>query len=374
MKIIHTADLHLDSSMKANLDGSKAKERKDELTLNFSRLCEEAERLDVKAIIIAGDLFDTKSVSKKVALSVLNRIIKYSKIDFYYLRGNHDKESFMALVKSAGEVPANLHTFEDRWTSYVLNAPDSKKRIVLYGAELNEGNSSSLCNLLTPELNDINIVTLHGQENEYDGKDKTDIVPVSMLKNKGIDYLALGHVHEYKVKTLDSRGVYCYSGCLEGRGFDECGDHGFVLLNIDENTGDVIPEFVDFAYRKLHTLDVDVTGCENSTEIIDKCSKLLRDAHYGTRDLLKIRLFGDTDENAEINEEFIASNFKNDYYFVKVKNESKVKVDYMKYANDESLKGWFIRLVNDSDELDEETKGQIVKMGLNALSGEEIVG
>ena len=46
----------------------------------------------------------------------------------------------------------------------------------------------------------------------------------------------------------------------------------------------------------------------------------------------------------------------------------------MKYANDESLKGWFIRLVNDSDELDEETKGQIVKMGLNALSGEEIVG
>ena len=45
----------------------------------------------------------------------------------------------------------------------------------------------------------------------------------------------------------------------------------------------------------------------------------------------------------------------------------------MKYAYDESLKGWFIRLVKDSDEFDEDIKGRIVQMGLNALSGEEIM-
>ena len=45
----------------------------------------------------------------------------------------------------------------------------------------------------------------------------------------------------------------------------------------------------------------------------------------------------------------------------------------MKYALDESLKGWFIRLVQNSDEIDEETRGEIVQMGLRALSGEEII-
>ena len=99
LRIIHTADLHLDSSMKTYLEGDKAIKRKDELTLNFSRLCENAQDLGVKAIIIAGDLFDTKSVAKKVAGIVLAQINKYRDIQFYYLRGNHDRESFISFIR-----------------------------------------------------------------------------------------------------------------------------------------------------------------------------------------------------------------------------------------------------------------------------------
>ena len=135
MKIIHTADLHLDSSMKTHLEGDKATKRKDELTLNFARLCESAKDLGVKAIIIAGDLFDTKSVTKKVASIVLTQINKYKDIQFYYLRGNHDRESFISFIKGNGDVPANFHMFGDEWTSYVLNpesrhaAQDMQKRL-----------------------------------------------------------------------------------------------------------------------------------------------------------------------------------------------------------------------------------------------------
>ena len=35
---------------------------------------------------------------------------------------------------------------------------------------------------------------------------------------------------------MDSRGIYCYPGCLEGRGFDECEQKGFVVLDIDMDT------------------------------------------------------------------------------------------------------------------------------------------
>lgn len=372
MKIIHTADLHLDSSMKTYLEGDKAIKRKDELTLNFSRLCENAQDLGVKAIIIAGDLFDTRSVAKKVAGIVLTQINKYKDIQFYYLRGNHDRESFISFIRGNGEVPSNFHMFEDTWTSYVLNPDTDGKKIVLYGAEFNN-NSSSLMKLFNADYNDINIVTLHGQENEYVGKDTTETVSIAELRGKGIDYLALGHVHEYKLKTLDSRGVYCYPGCLEGRGFDECGDHGFVLLDVDEKTGDIIPQFIDFAYRKLHTVDVDITGLDSSGEIIEKVRSEIASKRYSPRDMIKIRLTGSVDENAEVNESLISEMFRDDFFFVKTKNESVVSVDYMKYALDESLKGWFIRLVQNSEEMDEETKGQVVRMGLRALSGEEII-
>ena len=74
MKIIHTADLHLDSAMMANLDNDRARERRNEILLNFARLCDNAERLSVSAILIAGDLFDKKSVSAKAAKVVLNEV------------------------------------------------------------------------------------------------------------------------------------------------------------------------------------------------------------------------------------------------------------------------------------------------------------
>ena len=43
-------------------------------------------------------------------------------------------------------------------------------------------------------------------------------------------FQALGHLHAYQSEQLGSDGgVYCYPGCLEGRGFDECGEKGVYL-------------------------------------------------------------------------------------------------------------------------------------------------
>lgn len=373
MKIIHTADLHLDSVMKANLDKARAKERRDELSQNFVRLSLFAHQTGAKAILIAGDLFDDKRVSKQVGKTVLNEINRNADIDYYYLKGNHDKDSFVNLIKEEGEVPENLHLFDYEWKKYILNENEDGRKIALYGAEFSGDNNGFLMNTFHADAEDINIVMLHGQENEYRGKDTTDIIPISEMKGKNIDYLALGHVHEKKMALLDSRGTYCYPGCLEGRGFDECGDHGFMLLDVNEENGDVIAEFIDFANRKLHHVIVDLTDCESTAKAVELVREKLSSGKYNFKDLVKIELTGKISEEAEINEEYILHVFKEDFYFLKVKNSVKVNVDYRKYANDESLKGWFIRLVENSEELDEEMKGQVVQMGLRALSGEEIV-
>ena len=59
MKIIHCADLHLDSKMTANLSKDQARERKREILRTFTRMVEYASKNDVRVILIAGDLFDT---------------------------------------------------------------------------------------------------------------------------------------------------------------------------------------------------------------------------------------------------------------------------------------------------------------------------
>ena len=82
MKIIHCADLHLDSKLSANLDKNKAKERRNELLSTFIRMTEFAEENGVKAVLIAGDMFDTAVVSLAARRAVYDVIKTRSNIDF----------------------------------------------------------------------------------------------------------------------------------------------------------------------------------------------------------------------------------------------------------------------------------------------------
>ena len=77
MKIIHCADLHLDSKMETNLDKEKAKERKNEILITFEKMVQYAKENDVKVIIIAGDLFDKSNLTVKAKNIVKNAEICY---------------------------------------------------------------------------------------------------------------------------------------------------------------------------------------------------------------------------------------------------------------------------------------------------------
>ena len=85
MKIIHCADIHLDSKMSANLTKEKARERKTELLTTFQNMVAYGAEQGVAAIIIAGDLFDTKNVSATARNVVKDLIQGHPQIAFYYL-------------------------------------------------------------------------------------------------------------------------------------------------------------------------------------------------------------------------------------------------------------------------------------------------
>ena len=87
MKIIHCADLHLDSKMETNFSTEQAKERRYEILATFEGMVKYAIDNDVKVILIAGDMFDTaQNQQKTIKNRVLDMIKKAEQIDFLYLQ------------------------------------------------------------------------------------------------------------------------------------------------------------------------------------------------------------------------------------------------------------------------------------------------
>ncbi len=365
MKIIHCADIHLGSSLTANFDSKKAKERNDELFTTFTRMFSYAKEHSIGAIIIAGDLFDRDHGIKNLKKNVIRLIENYPEISVYYVKGNHDGQS------SFERIPENLYMFsESEWTTYLL--PESKK-IKITGTELNKNNKSYIYDTLNLETEDFNIVVMHGQESNTDGKNDAEIINLNSLKGKNIDYLSLGHIHAHKEASLDTRGMYCYSGCLEGRGFDESGEHGFVVLDIDEENHRFTGTFVPFAKRRIYHETVDISGAEDTITAIGILENFLRELDLKEGSIGEFILTGDIDLDVTIDESLIQNHFKDDFYVLKIKSKYSIKIDYSSFEKDPSLKGEFVRSVKNDASLTEEEKKKIIKYGLDALMGKELL-
>lgn len=347
MRIIHCADLHLDSPLTSVLSEEKAIIRRQELLDTFSRMVSFAADNDVNAVIIAGDLFDSAKVSGKAADFVFNKMREYPKIIFYYLKGNHDE---FDLSTYGDLLPENLRTFDGGWTKYRTGVNNN---IVICGTEDYAA---------PPKLdnNDFNIVVLHG-DTVYDS-----------LADKGIDYVAMGHIHSFRQKKLDSRGIYCYPGCLEGRGFDECGEHGFVIIDIDDRSLKPSYDFKNIACRNIHLVRIDVTGCSDAFLLADKVRESIAGTDIPKIDMIRVELCGIINSYFDKNIPGLEKIFSDKYFAFEIKDLTVLGTDYTEYMNSKSLKGEFVRLVMNSEELSKEDKAEIIRIGINALKGEDI--
>ncbi len=352
MKLLHCADLHLDARMQTHLPKAAARERRRELLAVFERLATEAER-ESAALLLAGDIFDTATPSALAKQFVRDVIRAHPTVRFLMLTGNHDGEE-LSLFEGE-EPPENLTLFGDRLQS--VSFPDCD----VYGFSGKEIPYESL----TFDKDRKNILLLHGAVKKS-GKPKAGEIVLSQLADRGIDYLALGHYHAYQSGALGKRGVYVYAGCPEGRGFDECGARGFVLLDT-EGEG-IRHRFVPFAKRTLHALSLDITELP-TMQAIDDAAEAIVSPLPGT-DMVKLTLCGTFCEGLIKDTDRLAAKLGARFFFAEVKDESRLAIRPETYQNDISLKGEFIRRVMKSP-LSEEQKSRVIVAGLSALRGEE---
>jgi len=208
---------------------------------------------------------------------------------------------------------------------------------------------------------------MHGQIAGYKSEEAAEIISLPRLKDKNIDYLALGHIHSYSEGVIDSRGKYAYSGCLDGRGFDELGDKGFVLIDTNEK---LTTGFIPFSSRNLYEHEFDVTESSNWYEAIEVLIEELK-TKYDKKSLIKVVLKGTHKPDFYIDKDNLTDRLNEIFFFAKVYDRTELEIKPEDYIHDKSVRGEFVRAVWESD-LSTEEKHRVITCGLNALKGEEI--
>ena len=352
MKILHTSDLHIGSPLTSRLTADKVRERKGELLRTFERMVEEALYQRVRLFIIAGDLFDSERVSKTVAERVLGIIERSAGIDFLYLPGNHEKQ---AIAESGIPLPQNLRIFGEEWTYFNYDYVTVAGRSNI---------SPNMLGELTLDYAKTNIVVLHGALT--DGRCADECIGIRDLCDRHIDYLALGHYHSFSETKIDDTGVAVYSGTPEGRGFDEVGTKGFVMLDTDGKK--VKHTFYPFAKRTLRIIDADISRAQRRIDIDSIADSALRGVP--SQDIVRLRLVGTRPPELYADLDAITERWKMSFYHMEAKDETTLRIDPEAYRYDRSLKGEFIRLVISKDDLSDSEKDKIIRTGLAALMGD----
>ncbi len=362
VRILHTADFHLDSAFGA-LGEEQARQRRQECRKLMDRLVDFANEQDVELLLLAGDLFDSDDVfaqtGEDLALA-LSRLRGHAVI----APGNHDRYD---TTGAYGRVlwPGNVHIFtEDSLTCFDFPQYDC----TVWGAAFTEPavpDGRVLDGFAVPEDGRTHLLLLHADL----GVKNSPYRPLTeeQLGRTGADYAALGHQHAFSGLRRAGRTWYAYPGCVEGRGFDETGEKGVLLGTVSPGRADL--RFVPFGTRRYEILSVDVSG---SRPLAAVCAALPRDTE---RDIYRILLTGETDE--PVRTEQLRRELEDRFFALEIRDQTRIRQDIWEHCGEDSLRGLFLQKLREAYDTaeDEETRikiEQAVRFGLAAMDNREM--
>ncbi|SMH51154.1 DNA repair exonuclease [Maritimibacter sp. HL-12] len=293
VKILHTADIHLDSPLKslALRNESLRDSIRSATRLAFARIIDSALAEGVAALLIAGDLYDGAQRSAKTAAFLAGQLerLQAAGIAVFYIKGNHDAENPIT-----GEValPDNVHVFDGRGGKARLDGTD----IWIHGVSFNgrQAPDSLLGKFGAPVPDAVNIAMLHTSLAGGAGHDNYAPCSVAELAALGFDYWALGHVHKRQVHS-DAPWIVM-PGMPQGRDIGEAGPKSATLLTIDDGRISIAEVATSAVTFLAH--GIDVSGTETDDEIRQRVRNGLINPIEGLRPsdeaILRLTLAGRT--------------------------------------------------------------------------------
>ncbi len=358
VKILHCADVHIGAA-EAFL-GANAQKRRIETLLTFEKILQTAKENAVEILLIAGDLFDSNRIEPEFAERVFEGMKNIPDTQVLIVAGNHDpltSESPYLKYK----LPQNVHVFSG--DEGVKTFEELKVRV--YGRSFTGVYMYGTSRFsLKPEDGYINILLLHGDTSGDLNSDYNGITS-EFINESGMDYIALGHIHaRSEIKRIGST-YYAYSGCPEGQGFDETGEKGVYIGTVSKD-GCAL-EFLPTARRKHISKEIDISSCDNTTEICSLILETLK-AQYGDNyleNLYKIILTGTVSEDFNLSADEITARISAQVYFAKVRDNTSIRYDLEALSKENSLKGIFVQKMLERLQNAEGTQKELIKQALN---------
>ena len=361
VKVLHAADFHLDSAFGA-LTGEQAKLRRRESRALVERLSNYVNQNQIDIVLLAGDLFDSE-ITYRDTIEQLFAALGAMTARVFIAPGNHDCYSARSPYATL-TWPENVHVFT---TTQVERVALPELGCAVYGAAFTDKaqEESLLAGFSAPEDGLVHLMVLHGDLNAAQAQ--YDPITREQIAASNLDYLALGHVHAFGGVQREGRTAYAYSGCPEGRGFDELGDKGFLCGTVER--GNAQMAFVPFARRRYEILTVDVSNADPAQAL----RKALPENTAG--DLYRVIFTGETDERG-VDCRALREEFAPDFFYLELRDHTRIRQDIWARAQEDSLRGLFLRELRERYEhADEEEKAGIeraARFGLAALDRRDL--
>ena len=358
MKFVHIADIHFDCpfsslSIKENLSDNR---RLDQRNV-FKKVIDYIKENDIKFLFISGDLYENEYVKLSTINYINNLFLEIPETKIFISPGNHDpyiKNSYYFKFDFAPNVYIFKGDFECKelpdCNIYGMGFKQFYCKDVNYGA----------INVLKNDKPNIMIMHASLSGGSEENKEYNPVLE-SRLETLEMDYVALGHIHKpYYNNDVGQRIVY--PGSLISLGFDELGEHGMIVGEIDDKRN-LNYSFIKLDDTEFTVIEQKVDNIESKEELIEKINslELEKDKLYEIN-LVGSRMF-------EINPRNILKLISNDS-ILKIKDSTKLKFDIDKIKNEKTLKGLFVQEMLKPENTESYTEEEIqkaIEIGLNSL-------
>jgi len=371
IKFLHCADLHLDSPL-ASLDLRRAEVRRNELRAALTSLTFWARTNKIDFLLISGDLFDSAYVSRDTVALLQREFASLGDCRVIIAPGNHDPYTAQSYYRRA-DFPENVYIFDSPELS-CFDFPDKNTTVYGWAFTSDAMERAPLAGFTTENTTRINLLCAHA---DLDAASRYAPVTSRELAACGFDYAALGHQHSHGGIIPLGGGYAAYSGCLEGRGFDETGIKGAVLGAAEKEDGlKFAAKMVRFCKRHYEVETLDISGAASNADAANKIAALLTERGWGDDCALRVRLIGEVSGDCRLAPAFLAERFAQ-MFLLEVIDETIPAADAGKLADDPTLAGAFYRslsgLLRSDDAETREIASLAMRYGLNALQGGDMI-
>ena len=371
VRILHFADLHLDSSFAGvGMAGSEASRRREELRAALRRIVDLALEHEVDALTVGGDLYEHDRVTLDTGRFIASEFGRLSPKPVLVAPGNHDRYVPDSMYSQL-DWPDNVHIFGSmNWDSVTIAGG-----VTVWGVGHNSpAVRENLLRDLRLDRSPSTVALLHASDASSVPEEKAAHCPFEAedAESCGAGFVLLGHYHGMRVWPTGSPRCG-YPGSPEPLGFGEEGPHYVLLLTLGDDAPAVQSLQVnEVSYR---TERLDVAGMSTSDQVRAAITALAGD-NPPAPEITRAVLEGQADPDLDLDVASLLAATAEHFRYLDIVDDTRPAFNFEELAEEATTRGAFVRQMRErierAGDFDQQELENALLYGLQAFAGHEV--